>query len=54
MESYVDLTDAILFAQIAAGMNPLHAVNKTADVNGENKIRTEGTVFCLEHTAGLR
>jgi hypothetical protein len=53
-DGYVDLTDAVISAQIAEGMTPIQAVYKDADINGDNRIGTEETIFSLESVAGLR
>jgi hypothetical protein len=54
IDGHIDLMDAILSAQIAAGMTPIQGVYKAADVNGDNRIGNEETIFCLESAAGLR
>ena len=50
----VDLIDATLALQLMAGINPAHAIYKTADVDGDDKVGIEEAVFILEEVAGLR
>ncbi len=49
----VDLADAILSLKIMAGLNPPDA-NVGADVNNDDKIGIEETIYILQKVAGLR
>ena len=50
----LDLTDAIISLQVSANINPTENVYTAADVNGNEKIGIEETVYILEKMVGLR
>ncbi|MGE0084686.1 MAG: tandem-95 repeat protein [Desulfococcaceae bacterium] len=53
VDTFVDLRDAILALQIAAGI-PVTNVNRGADVNNDTKLSHVEAVFVLQKVAGLR
>jgi len=48
----IDIKDAILALQVAAGMNP--AVNLAGDVNNDNKTGLHEAIYVLQKISGLR
>ena len=53
VDTFVNLRDAILALQIAAGI-PVTGVNRGADVNNDTKLSHVEAVFVLQKVAGLR
>ncbi|MEZ4526266.1 MAG: hypothetical protein R2941_10135 [Desulfobacterales bacterium] len=53
VDTYVNLRDAILALQIAAGI-PVTGINRGADANGDTKLSHVEAVFVLQKVAGLR
>ena len=49
----IDLKDAVVSLQVAAGMNP-DGISKKADVDGDGKIGLAEVIYILQHVAGLR
>jgi hypothetical protein len=50
----VDIADAILAAQVLAGMSPAGTVYRAADVNGDGMIGLPEAIYILQKAAGLR
>jgi hypothetical protein len=50
----VDIADAILAAQVLAGMTPAGTVYREADVNGDGMIGLAEVLYILQKAAGLR
>ena len=53
-DATIDLQDAIIALQIAAGIDPSQNVYKTADVNGDEIIGIEEVIYIFEKVAGVR
>ena len=50
----VDLADAILSLQVCSGMTPSYWVDKESDVNGDDRVGPDETIYILQKVAELR
>lgn len=50
----VELSDAILSLQVSAGIGSISTIHHGADVNGDNRIGIEESIYILQKVAGIR